>query len=139
LVLAFAPAISHDQLELIYAQAGSPVLRRATRATTADPWVDLAPIPELTAYAADSVTFAPDDLTIYFSGTTGATSDIFVASRPARDAPFGPASVVDELSDPAAADLDPDLSADGSTMVFASDRAGGSGKADIYIATRLCP
>lgn len=75
---------------------------------------------------------------LYFSRssvTPGVAGDIFVSERE-NGARFGPASAVAELNDAAANDMQPNVRADGLEVVFTSNRAGGLGGQDIWIATR---
>jgi hypothetical protein len=61
--------------------------------------------------------------------------DIFVSSVGAGGT-FGPAELVTELSDPAANDIQPNVRKEGREVVFSSNRAGGQGSQDIWVATR---
>lgn len=78
---------------------------------------------------------------LYFSRSRTAAQggavpgDIFVSSLGAGGT-FGPADLVPELSDPAANDIQPNVRKDGREVVFSSNRAGGQGSQDIWVATR---
>lgn len=78
---------------------------------------------------------------LYFSSSRTAAQggfvpgDIFV-SRMGAGGTFGPAELVTELSDPAANDIQPNVRKDGREVVFSSNRAGGAGSQDIWVATR---
>ena len=61
--------------------------------------------------------------------------DIFV-SRMGADGIFGAGELVAELSDPMANDIQPNVRKDGQEVVFSSNRTGGSGSQDIWVATR---
>jgi WD40 repeat protein len=61
--------------------------------------------------------------------------DIFVSRRGAGGT-FGPGELVAELSDPAANDIQPNVRKGGREVVFSSNRAGGKGSQDIWVATR---
>jgi WD40-like Beta Propeller Repeat len=61
--------------------------------------------------------------------------DIFV-SRMGAGGTFGPGELVAELSDPAANDIQPNVRKGGREIVFSSNRAGGKGSQDIWVATR---
>jgi len=71
-----------------------------------------------------SLTF--EGLELYFSSPRGATSDIWVSRRTVATDPWGPSTLVAELSSPQA-DGDPSVSVDGLIMYFTSDR-GGDGR-----------
>ena len=78
---------------------------------------------------------------LYFSRSRTAAQggavpgDIFV-SRMGAGGTFGPAELVLELSDPAANDIQPNVRKDGREVVFSSNRTGGKGSQDIWVATR---
>jgi hypothetical protein len=75
---------------------------------------------------------------LYFSRSSAAPAvagEIFVAERE-NGARFGPATPVAELNDAAANDIQPNVRADGFEVVFSSNRGGGAGAQDIWVATR---
>jgi WD40-like Beta Propeller Repeat len=78
---------------------------------------------------------------LYFSSSRAAAQggfvpgDIFV-SRTGAGGTFGPAELVAELSDPVANDIQPNVRKGGREVVFSSNRAGGKGSQDIWVATR---
>jgi hypothetical protein len=75
---------------------------------------------------------------LYFSRnsvTPSVAGDIFVSARRAGDG-FGPASAVTGLNDAAANDIQPNIRKDGLEIVFSSNRAGGAGLQDIWVAKR---
>lgn len=76
---------------------------------------------------------------LYFSRsstTPAVTGEIFMSTRQGG-ARFGPATTVTELNDDAAAnDIQPNVRKDGLEVVFSSNRAGGAGAQDVWIATR---
>ena len=69
-----------------------------------------------------SLTF--EQLELYFTSPTGGQNDIWVSRRTVATDPWGPATVVAELSSPQN-DQDPEVSVDGLVMILASDRGGG--------------
>jgi WD40-like Beta Propeller Repeat len=84
----------------------------------------------------DNPSLTADMLEIFFtSERNGGPADIFVAARTERELPFGPAERIDALS-AAGIETSPAVSADGLTLWFASDRAGGPGELDIWVAMR---
>jgi len=108
--------------------------------------------PELLACAPEGPNSALDEMgpsyvdagggaRLYFSRSRSAAQggavpgDIFVSSIGAGGT-FGPAELVAELSDPAANDIQPNVRKDGREVVFSSNRAGGKGSQDIWVATR---
>jgi len=75
---------------------------------------------------------------LYFSRSsplTGVTGEIFMSTRQ-DGARFGPATAATALNDSAANDIQPNVRADGLEVVFSSNRAGGLGGQDIWVATR---
>ena len=78
---------------------------------------------------------------LYFSRSRTAAQggavpgDIF-ASRRGEDGAFGPAALVGELSAATANDIQPNVRKDGREIVFSSNRPGGAGSQDVWVATR---
>ena len=75
---------------------------------------------------------------LYFSRSSASPSvpgEIFVSTRQGSSR-FGTATAVAELNDGTANDIQPNVRADGLEVVLSSNRAGGSGAQDIWIATR---
>ena len=68
-----------------------------------------------------SLTF--EQLELYFASPTGGQNDIWVSRRTVASDPWGPSTLVAELSS-AQNDEDPEVSIDGLFMYFASDRGG---------------
>jgi Tol biopolymer transport system component len=100
--------------------------------------VDLAAVDS----AADdgSPVLSRDGLTLYFASkrtdpAARGNDDIWIARRTTVSDPFGAPIAVSELNS-AAADGPRWLSSDGCTLYFTSDRAGGQGGYDLYVATR---
>jgi hypothetical protein len=78
---------------------------------------------------------------LYFSRSRAAAQggavpgDIFSSTR-GQDGAFGAAAVVGELSAATANDIQPNVRKDGREIVFSSNRAGGAGSQDVWVATR---
>jgi Tol biopolymer transport system component len=118
-------------------------------AVDADVDVDAAPlgafgiprvISELSDPSAgdDDPTLTGDRLELYFnSNRTGGVgrADIWVSTRLATTDAWGAPSLVAELSSPEQ-ETAPEVSADGLSIWFGSDRAGGQGAGDIWVSTR---
>lgn len=82
-----------------------------------------------------------DGLTMFFSQTSRGTfkdEDIFVSRRPNVGTPFGTAAVVTELVTKAQEGT-AFLLFDDRTLYFSSERGGGVGGRDIWVATRPTP
>lgn len=97
----------------------------------------LTPISDPT-YDEDDPTLTGDLLEIYFDSDQpaagAAMGDIWVAKRASTADPFGTPTLVTELAS-LSDDTTPEVSTDGLTMYFASDRLT-AGDRDIYVTTR---
>jgi hypothetical protein len=86
----------------------------------------------------DDPSLTADLLELYFNssraGGPGA-GDIWVATRATADVPWNPPTLVAALSSPSS-ETGPEVSADGLTIFFASDRAGTLGATDIWMSMR---
>src|SRR5262249_2425748 len=82
-----------------------------------------------------------DRLRIYFSSTraSGSFQNIFVASRGSAAAAFEPPVAIAALNLPNSHAAAPSLTSNERTIVFESDRAGGMGGADVWMAERATP
>lgn len=78
-----------------------------------------------------SLTF--EGLELYFTSPTNGQNDIWVSRRTVATDPWGPSTLVSELSSPQN-DQDPEVSVDGLFMYLASDRGGGGMR--IYLSQR---
>jgi hypothetical protein len=84
----------------------------------------------------DNPSLTADQLEIYFTSERGGVpADIWRAQRSDPAQPFGQPELVAELNSPRN-ETSPVISADGLTCWLASDRAGGRGDLDIWVATR---
>jgi WD40 repeat protein len=75
---------------------------------------------------------------LYFSRSStspAVAGKIFMSTRQGG-ARFGPATAVTELNDATANDIQPNVRKDGLEVVLSSNRAGGAGAQDVWIATR---
>lgn len=82
---------------------------------------------------------SPDELSLYFVSTRGGgqgAADIWVSRRASLDSPWGdPVNLGPNINGPGI-DASPVVSLDGHLLFFSSDRAGGRGQNDIYVARR---
>jgi Tol biopolymer transport system component len=94
-------------------------------------------VPLLSAPArCDNPSLTADQLEIYFtSERAGAPTDIWRAERSAVTQPFGKPELMAELNS-SGAETSPIVAADGLQCWFASDRPGGAGDLDVWLATR---
>jgi len=82
----------------------------------------------------------PDGLEFYFcsdrEGGSGEV-DLWMVSRPTKDDEWGPAVNLGPTINGPGWDLGPSLSADGLMLYFSSEREGGSGDLDLWMASRV--
>jgi Tol biopolymer transport system component len=86
----------------------------------------------------DDPTLRGDELEVYFDSEAAGgmgMGDLYVASRASKTDPFGAWTNLSGLNT-AADESTPELSHDGLTLTFQSDRPGGCGASDLYITTR---
>jgi hypothetical protein len=79
----------------------------------------------------------PDELTGFFWSTRddGGVADLYTTTRAAAASAFGNITLLNNVNS-TASQYDPTVTADGLTLAFRSDRAGGSGGDDLYWASR---
>lgn len=80
-------------------------------------------------------TVTPDLLELYFSSDRAGDLDIWLTKRSNPGAPWSDPIAVDELNSSGDEET-ADLSHDGLTMYLASERSGGLGGTDLWVATR---
>jgi Tol biopolymer transport system component len=80
-----------------------------------------------------STFLSADCLTVYFASNRGATTDLYMATRPTATSAWGSAIVMTDFNTATFGEEDPWISTDQRTFSFASD-AGGT--KDLYISTR---
>lgn len=141
-----APSISSDGLSLYFSSnragtLGSFDLWVATRATADDEWgtlVNLGPTVNGSSYD-DWPSISSDGLSLYFTsdrpGGFG-KDDLWVATRATTEDDWGTAINVSQTVNTSSGEYCPSISADGLSLLFVSERSGGSGGWDIWMATR---
>ncbi|HEX5059818.1 MAG TPA: hypothetical protein VFV99_10690 [Kofleriaceae bacterium] len=104
---------------------------------TFGPWSPPMKFPELTdtGTVLDDPTLTDDLLEIYFDTDRLGDDDIFFAKRAKTTDPWGPPTLVANINT-TSRESDPELSPDGLTLYFSSDRGGGMGGDDIYMTKR---
>jgi hypothetical protein len=83
---------------------------------------------------------SPDELSLYFVSTRAGGfggADIWVSRRASLDDPWGEPQDLGANVNTAGLEASPALSIDGHLLFFSSDRAGGQGSNDIYVARRV--
>jgi len=84
-------------------------------------------------------TLSNDELELYFSSPKNGTPDIWRATRASADLPWEAAVRVAELSSTVAMDVEPELTADGLTIYFSSERTGATPTFRMWSARRASP
>lgn len=82
---------------------------------------------------------SPDGLALYFSSTRAGgvgAGDIWVTRRGSRNAVWGAPQSLGASINTTANETDPQFSPDGLQLFLASDRSGGGGLSDVWVATR---
>jgi hypothetical protein len=134
------PWISDDGLLMYFSsdRAGLSDIFRTTRASTSSPFNTPMPVGELnTAHREYIPVPSKDGLEIFFGRDGTSTNlDIFHATRSTLNDGFGMPTLISELSNPTSNDYPTWVSPDRCQLMFASNREGGSGDHDIWIATR---
>jgi len=127
----YGPTVDASGLIIMFdsGRLGTRDLFIATRPTVGSSWNAPTPVAELNTNALETdPELTPDGLTVLFAsdrpGTMGAR-DLYIASRPDKASPFGPAVPISELES-TSTDTDPSISMDQHYLVFSSDRSGNS-------------
>ncbi|NQT15635.1 MAG: PD40 domain-containing protein, partial [Planctomycetes bacterium] len=127
--------------------------RQASRAAQPEPFGRIQPLanrwlfsepvnlgPTLNSELQDTdPVLSADALTIIFSSTRlggHGGADLWLATRSSLDEAFGLPVNLGETVNTTSQDFSPDLSADGLTLVFASNRPGGHGDQDLWMCSR---
>lgn len=132
------PDLSLDGLSLFFDsdRSGTWEIWMTTRATKDDPWGE--PV-NLGLGESGGPSISADGLSLFFhsgrSGGSGGT-DLWVTMRAAKDDPWGaPVNLGPEVNSNRY-DFHQEISADGLTLYFQSNRPGGSGGHDLWMTTR---
>jgi hypothetical protein len=137
--------VSRDGLTLIFAAKragglGYTDLHICSRSTVQEPWgpaVNCGPAVNSSGLESGACLSA-DGLAMFFESCRGNDVpfvwDLWMTTRKSRSAPWGQAVRLDASINTSASEWNPALSADGKTLYFASDRAGGYGNDDLYEA-----
>lgn len=143
------PEISSDGLALYFQSnraggEGGFDIYVAQRANTTDAWgtpKQLGPGTINTNANEVGSSIAADGLTLIFSAdrTTPNAYDLYIATRTSVADDWGTAVRMGSIINTEFDEGGPSLSSDGLTLFFHSDRKGGRGLSDIYMATRSVP
>jgi Tol biopolymer transport system component len=136
-----SPYLVGDGTVLYFAseRAGSESLDlyRATRASPTGAFGAPAKVEGLGGGAELYPAPSADELTMYFASKRGGSAglDIYVATRASADVPFDAPAPVAEVNSPGD-DHPGSISADGCELYLSSNRTGGAGEHDLYVARR---
>lgn len=134
--------ISNDKLELYFgsSRAGAFAIYHASRSAPGDAFGTPMLLANLVASGSADDPFITDDgLQLFFENsptTLGKDAQLNVAIRASTSVEFANARVLSNVNDPSTQDAAPSLTSDALTLVFNSERAGGPGGSDLYLATR---
>jgi Tol biopolymer transport system component len=130
------PELTPDQKTIVFSTDGDLFI--AERSTPTDPFGPAQAMTGINSGSPDSgAAFSADGLVLYFTSqrTGGSGSwDIWVSTRPDRASAFTAAFDVQEVNSNQR-EIDPELSADGSELIFARF---DTGPAQLWHATRTC-
>jgi hypothetical protein len=134
------PRLSPDELTIYFtsnsADAGAD-LSMAVRSSTSLPFGGETVLPQSTASNDNDPMVSADQLTLWFHSNRNGTADVFVATRASASGPFGAAAIVPGIDQPTTNENHAYFRGAGSELWFISDRAGGAGAFDIYVAKRM--
>lgn len=138
-----ANAFLADDLTIYWASqraggAGSYDLYLATRASQASSFANPTPITGVnTSGTEQALSLSGDGLMMYyaFAAVAGANGDVYATKRVDVASVFSVGTAVAQIN-LASDDGDPFVTADSASLYFASNRAGGAGSYDMYVALR---
>jgi hypothetical protein len=149
----YSACISTDGLELYFCSErpggfGAGDIWVSTRKSTNDPWDPPSNLGSTvnSSYNESYPSLSSDGLTLYFSDAyTGSPrpgglggGDIWMTTRPSRDASWSEPVNVGAPINSSNLDMSPTISGDGLTLVFTSNnRARGTGSWDLWMSTRI--
>jgi hypothetical protein len=134
------PEISVDGLTVLFTSQRPPSglgdIWIATRTTIASPFGPPVRVPDLSTAANECcAVMTTDELNVVFAGVPSSDAELFSSSRATQASPWGSRALIGEL-DTTSQESNPYLTPDGLTVYFDSDRPGGAGGRDLYVATR---
>jgi Tol biopolymer transport system component len=131
------PDLSADDLSLFFSSKrnGNAEIWMTTRATKNDPWGE----PVNLGIEGSDPSISADGLSLFFrsrlSGGYGG-ADIWMITRASKEDLWGEPINLGPVVNSPGWEQHPDISADGLTLYFGSNRSGGLGVQDIWVTTR---
>jgi len=139
-VHAAHPTVSLDGLTLLYDDDDGSGLYQSTRLQRDQPFGGVTSIGDLLpGQPAYQPSLSADGLTLFFTAwdTDNLQNDIYQATRPTMNDPWGNVIMLGSaINVPGYNDAMPSISLDGLRLFFNSNRPGGFGQFDLYVATR---
>lgn len=136
-------AISPDGLTIVFTSFreggfGGADLYQATRLSIADPFGPATNLGgDINTSGFDNFpSLSPDLLTLYFASTRTGNFDLYQATRLTDEEPFGNVTSLGPGVNSTAVERSPYVTPDGLSLYFSSNRSGGEGGEDIYVAVR---
>lgn len=137
------PEVSPDGLSLWLSGGGDLwVSQRSSTQVSLGPRVNAGDAMNYGGSWDSEPSLTADGLQLFFSSdreTTDKDLNLWSCSRNSLSDPWSPAVRLDSMENSSVWDLCPAISADGTTLFFSSDRNGGEGSSDIWIASRANP
>ena len=133
------PRLSPDELTIYFTSNGADAgadLSMAVRSSTSMPFGGEKVLTQSTPSNDNDPMVSADQLLLWFHSNRNGTADIFVATRVSASGPFGAAATVPGIDQPTTNENHAYFRSAGSELWFISDRAGGAGGFDIYVAKR---
>lgn len=142
----YYPSVLYDGLSMYFCStrrggAGGSDIWVTTRASVSDPWGPAENLGPTINSAADEAapTVSADGLSLFFRSTRSGgfgQADIWLATRPTVQDTWGAPMNLGSTVNGSAWDCGVNLAADGLSLLFHSNRAGGFGNFDLYLSTR---
>jgi Tol biopolymer transport system component len=133
------PRLSADELTIYFTTNGADAgaeLSMAVRSSTSVPFGGETVLPQSTASNDNDPMVSADRLSLWFHSNRNGTADVFVAARASASGSFGAAVTIPGIDQPTTNENHAYFRSAGSELWFISDRAGGAGAFDIYVAKR---
>jgi len=136
------PKVSPDGLALYFSSNRAGTLGGydiwvSTRASRTDPWSAPTQVVQLSSNVGDTgAAVDASGVRLVLSSTRNGSSDLFLATRATVQDPWSTPVPINEANS-LSGDADPFLANGGLTLMFISDRPGGMGLDDLYLAERF--
>jgi Tol biopolymer transport system component len=133
------PRLSADELTIYFTSNGADAgadLSMAVRSSTSSPFGGETVLAQSTPSNDNDPMASADQRSLWFHSRRNGTADIFEATRAGASGPFGVAATIPGVDQPTTNENHAYFRSAGSELWFISDRPGGAGGFDIYVAKR---